>query len=112
MSPFKLHLFGSAQTEAPPTSAASTSHHDAPPVAEAEPSKVSSRRIPGGKLGVIFSRIAVTPGATIAELTEETGWQAHTIRAAISRLRRVGHTIILVAGSDGAKTYRLAGGEG
>jgi len=112
MSPFKLHLFGSAQTDVPPGSAGSTSHHDAPPVAEAEPSRVSSPRIPGGKLGVIFSRIAAAPGATIEELTEETGWQPHTVRAAISRLRRTGQTIILVARSDGAKTYRLAGGEG
>jgi hypothetical protein len=112
MSPFKLHLFGSAPTEVPPTSAASTSHHDAPSVAEVDSPKVSSPRLPGGKLGVIFSRIAAAPGATIYELTEETGWQPHTVRAAISRLRRTGQTIILVAGSDGAKTYRLAGGEG
>jgi hypothetical protein len=33
MSPFKRLLCGSAQTEVPPTSAASTSHHDAPPLA-------------------------------------------------------------------------------
>ena len=33
MSPFKRLLCGSAQTEVPPTSAASTRHHDAPPVA-------------------------------------------------------------------------------
>ena len=118
MSPFKLHLFGSARTETSSAVAGTANQPETstvtatPNVAEAEPLHAPSPRLPNGKLGLIFSRIAATPGVTIDELTEETGWQAHTIRAAISRLRLTGRTILLVAGSDGAKTYRLADGEG
>jgi transcription initiation factor IIE alpha subunit len=32
-------------------------------------------------------------GATLAELIEATGWQAHTIRAALTGLRKKGHAI-------------------
>ncbi len=112
MSPFKLHLFGSTETRAPQTSASMVTRPEVPTAMEIEPPKASSPRVPSGKLGMILSRISTASGATIEELAEETGWQAHTLRAAISRLRRAGHTIIRVAGPDGTKTYRLAGGEG
>jgi DNA-binding transcriptional regulator PaaX len=32
-------------------------------------------------------------GATLAELIEATGWKAHTTRAALTGLRKKGHTI-------------------
>ena len=32
-------------------------------------------------------------GATIAQLNKKTGWQAHTIRAALTRLRQEGYQI-------------------
>ena len=32
-------------------------------------------------------------GATIAQLEDKLGWQSHTVRAAISRLRKAGHDI-------------------
>jgi hypothetical protein len=32
-------------------------------------------------------------GATLAELIEATGWKPHTIRAALTGLRKKGHTI-------------------
>ena len=32
-------------------------------------------------------------GATVAELTQATGWQAHTARAMLTGLRKKGHAI-------------------
>ena len=46
-------------------------------------------------------------GATLAQLQQELGWQPHTVRAAISRLRKAGHTIDLKE-TNGRKAYRLA----
>ena len=46
-------------------------------------------------------------GATLAQLQKELGWQPHTVRAAVSRLRKAGHTIDLEE-TNGRKAYRLA----
>ena len=56
------------------------------------------------KLKALLSRAR---GATLAQLQEELGWQPHTVRAAVSRLRRAGHTIELEE-MKGRKAYRLA----
>ena len=51
-------------------------------------------------------------GATGAQLSSSLGWQPHTVRAAISRLRKAGHTIERVAPAKpgGASRWRLASG--
>ena len=46
-------------------------------------------------------------GATLAQLQTELGWKAHTVRAAVSRLRKAGHTIDLEE-MKGRKAYRIA----
>ena len=56
------------------------------------------------KLEALLSRAR---GATLAQLQEELGWQPHTVRAAVSRLRRAGHTIELEE-MKGRKAYRIA----
>ena len=61
---------------------------------------------PAGKLGAILSAIDAADGATLEELTRLTGWQKHTVRAAISRLRPRGHDCRLDR-ADGRKAYRL-----
>ncbi|MFN4324204.1 MAG: DUF3489 domain-containing protein [Aeromonas media] len=33
-------------------------------------------------------------GATLAELVEATGWQQHTVRAALTGLRKKGHEVV------------------
>lgn len=60
-----------------------------------------------GKLASVVEQISQADGATIADLTATSGWQPHTIRAALSRLRRRGHIIILSTRADGRKAYRL-----
>jgi predicted ArsR family transcriptional regulator len=51
--------------------------------------------------------LARARGATLSQLKEELGWQPHTVRAAISGLRKAGHTIELEE-MKGRKTYRLS----
>ena len=46
-------------------------------------------------------------GATLAQLQKELCWQPHTVRAAVSRLRKAGHTIELEE-TKGRKAYRIA----
>ena len=45
-------------------------------------------------------------GATIAQIAKTTGWQAHTIRAAITRLRQQGIEIQRNS-KDGLSRYRI-----
>lgn len=48
-------------------------------------------------------------GATIVQLEQSLGWQAHTVRAAISRLRKGGAEVSLDR-SGKTPAYRLATG--
>jgi biotin operon repressor len=45
-------------------------------------------------------------GVSIEVLQEDLGWQAHTVRAAISRLRKGGETVVCQQGKNGA-VYRI-----
>jgi hypothetical protein len=56
------------------------------------------------KLGALVAR---KRGATLDQLQKELGWQPHTARAAISRLRKAGHEIDLTE-TNGRKAYRRA----
>jgi hypothetical protein len=46
-------------------------------------------------------------GATITELTTTTGWQPHTVRAALTRLRQRGHHFERARNKSGETRYRL-----
>jgi DNA-binding transcriptional regulator PaaX len=48
-------------------------------------------------------------GAVIADLTAATGWQEHSVRAALTGLRKAGHTISRDRDADGTMRYRVAG---
>ncbi|MFG1223504.1 DUF3489 domain-containing protein [Xanthobacter wiegelii] len=77
-----------------------------------EPAPIPSLSIPepeapSGKLATLLDLIGHSTGATTDELADATGWQAHTIRAALSRLRQRGFPIALVTDPDGRKAYRL-----
>lgn len=79
---------------------------------QAEPSadlmmRVATPKNLTGKLAGLVEQISQADGATIADLMVVTAWQSHTIRAALSRLRRRGHTVTLSTGADGRKAYRL-----
>lgn len=47
-------------------------------------------------------------GATTAELMTETGWQAHSLRAFLTGLRKKGHTISKEERKPGLVAFRIA----
>jgi DNA-binding MarR family transcriptional regulator len=59
------------------------------------------------KLDQILAAARSRHGTSIAELTESTGWQPHTIRAALSRLRQRGHHFERSRNPAGETRYRL-----
>ena len=62
--------------------------------------------MPGGKLGLILKHLQGKAGATIDELAEATGWQKHTVHAALCRLRGRGFAMAIEA--EGVRNrYRL-----
>ncbi len=65
---------------------------------------------PGGKLGLMIEQIETADGARLGELVDLTGWQKHTVRAALTRLRQRGFAIRL-EDRGGRKAYRLGAGE-
>lgn len=70
------------------------------------PCSIADSKAPSGKLALLLERIDQPEGSAMTELVGATGWQAHTIRAAFSRLRQRGFAIALVT-VEGRKVYQL-----
>ncbi|HEV7265643.1 MAG TPA: DUF3489 domain-containing protein [Falsiroseomonas sp.] len=68
----------------------------------------SVEKHPGGKLGSVLATLYHAAGATLPELVALTGWQPHTTRAALTRLRQRGYTLERLE-LDGRKAYRIGG---
>jgi hypothetical protein len=64
---------------------------------------------PGTKLAGIIDAMRHPCGATIAQMMAGTGWQAHTVRGAISGMirKRLGHEVITEKRTDGQRAYRI-----
>ncbi len=58
-----------------------------------------------GKVGTILALLSRPKGARINELQKATGWQPHSIRAALTGLRKRGITITR-SKDDGVTIYR------
>ncbi len=58
------------------------------------------------KQAVILNLLRRVEGASIDDLTSATGWQAHSVRAALTGLRKRGHDIERSVES-GASRYRI-----
>ena len=48
---------------------------------------------PRTKIGTVRKMLSRPAGASIAQIQKTTGWQPHSIRAALTRLRQKGHAI-------------------
>ena len=59
------------------------------------------------KLDQILTATRGRHGATITELTAATGWQPHTVRAALTRLRQRGHQFERPRAKSGDSRYRV-----
>ncbi len=64
----------------------------------------------GTKGSTIVSLLRLKGGATIAELTKATGWQAHSVRGFLSGAlkKKAGLAIASEKGDDGERRYRIA----
>jgi hypothetical protein len=80
--------------------------------ADAAASASPSKR-PTGKLGALVSLLTRPEGATLEAMTAATGWQAHSVRGAMSgALKRKAGLTILAEVTDAGRIYRIPGARG
>ena len=65
---------------------------------------------PPRKSALVLKLLARAKGATLAELREPTGWQPHSTRAYLSRLRAKGITVVREQRKSGETAYRVVAG--
>ncbi|MFN4343107.1 MAG: DUF3489 domain-containing protein [Azonexus sp.] len=64
----------------------------------------------GTKLAALVAALGRPHGASCLQLMLATGWQPHSVRGAISALRRrLGLNVVLTRNAAGARVYRLLG---
>jgi len=63
------------------------------------------------KADTILDLLQRPTGASIAELTKATGWQPHSVRAALTGLRKKGREVARTKDDDVTR-YRIAAGSG
>ena len=71
------------------------------------PARVAGPR-DGTKLALVIDLLRRADGATIADLTQATGWLPHTTRAALTGLRQRGYAVIRERIGAGDSAYRLS----
>ena len=65
---------------------------------------------PTGKLGVVVALMRRTEGATVQQMSEATGWQAHSVRGAMSGALKKKHGLTIISEtSEAGRVYRIAG---
>lgn len=64
---------------------------------------------PGTKLAALVTALRHPGGATIAQIMAGTGWQAHSVRGAISGMlrKRLGLNVVLARNDSGERVYRV-----
>lgn len=85
-----------------------TDEQDETPSAETPPAPVQRRK--GTKQETLIEMLRAEGGATIDEIVAETGWQAHTVRGAISGSlkKKLGLTITSETVEGRGRTYMIA----
>ena len=61
---------------------------------------------PASKIAQVVIMLERPGGASLGNLAEQTGWQPHTTRAALTGLRKKGH-VIAKASREGITIYRI-----
>ena len=79
-----------------------------PPQSEPEGTAIPTMR-PGTKQALVVNLLRSDAGASLGELAGATGWLPHTMRAALTGLRKRGFAIATEK-ADGATRYRIAAG--
>ena len=79
-----------------------------PPAVTAEAAEAQTPATPS-KLGQVIALLRRDQGATIADLTAVTGWQAHSVRGAIAGAIKKKLGLAVVSEKiQGVRTYRIA----
>ena len=66
---------------------------------------------PRGKIGLLVTMLGQTDGATINAMTSATGWQAHSVRGAISgSVKKALGLNVTSEKTEAARVYRIAAG--
>jgi len=60
------------------------------------------------KKGAILALLQRPDGAAISDLIEATGWQVHSVRAALTGFRKEGKDLVRAKDEAGVTHYRLA----
>jgi hypothetical protein len=94
--------YGVFITEAGCSAIGATAHRIEPDARPLPPP--SSRTTKAAKVLALLVR---EQGATLAELTDATGWLPHTTRAALTALRKKGHTLEKSKPEGGLTCYRI-----
>lgn len=64
---------------------------------------------PAGKLGIVLELMRRPDGATISQMSEATGWQAHSVRGAIAGALKKTHGLVIIAEPNASgRIYRVA----
>ena len=66
---------------------------------------------PKTKLAIIRELVERPDGASIAELTKVTKWQAHSVRAALAGLRKTGADIVRTKDDGDVSRYQIGRGQ-
>jgi Protein of unknown function (DUF3489) len=62
----------------------------------------------GSKLALVIEHLQRADGATLIDLTQATGWLPHTMRAALTGLRKRGYAVIRERIGAGGSVYRIS----
>jgi len=100
-----------AATPPNPTLAHSQPHSAKPAVRSPLPSSASAAPASAARLmtkqATIEALVSRPGGAGIAELMVVTGWQSHSVRAALTGLRKRGATLVRDVDAAGGSAYRI-----
>ena len=74
-----------------------------------KPTKASKAEVAPTKTDHVLNRLRAPKGATVAQLIEATGWQAHSVRGFLSGTVRKKLALPLTSevGKDGQRRYRI-----
>jgi hypothetical protein len=79
-------------------------------IVAAEPGKPRKPEGPAStKTEAVLKKLRLAKGATIDQLMEATGWQAHSVRGFLSGTvrKKLGLALIIETGKDGVRRYRI-----
>ena len=66
-------------------------------------------RAQDSKTELVLKKLRLARGATIAQIVETTGWQAHSVRGFMSAVvrKKLGLNLVSEVGKDGQRRYRI-----